>query len=199
MSKNLKSKTAIRLKHFVYGRTHIYLLAIVNVTYVTQCYDIKSNTVVKSWKKKKKKKKKKNIWHTDKMVLYIFWSWLFVFPDKINFWSIQLFGIHDAVLSFDMVFTYWFMFLCYNSLSAFKLNSNFQYLSNKFRQSRRSEYNFGLISNPVAKTVLIRKNILMRKLFLSKHYKTSYRLATQHLLLLRRGKSVTSKKVLNIN
>ena len=48
MSKNHKSKTAIRLKHFVYGRTHICLLAIVNVTYVRQCYDIKSSTVVKS-------------------------------------------------------------------------------------------------------------------------------------------------------
>ena len=48
ISKNLKSKTAIRLKHFVYGRTNICLLAIVNVTYVTQCYDVKSNTVVKS-------------------------------------------------------------------------------------------------------------------------------------------------------
>ena len=42
------SKTAIRLKHFVYGRTHIRLLAIVNVTYVRQCYDVKSSTVVKS-------------------------------------------------------------------------------------------------------------------------------------------------------
>ena len=52
MSKHLKSKTAIRLKHFVYGRTHICLLAIVNVTYVTQCYEIKSSTVVKSEKKK---------------------------------------------------------------------------------------------------------------------------------------------------
>ena len=51
MSKNLKSKPAIRLQHFVYGRTHICLLAIVNVTYVTQCYDIKSSTVVKSLKK----------------------------------------------------------------------------------------------------------------------------------------------------
>ena len=48
MSKNLQSKTAIGLKHFVYGRTHICLLAIVNVTYLSQCYDIKSNTVVKS-------------------------------------------------------------------------------------------------------------------------------------------------------
>ena len=48
ISKNLKSKTAIRLKHFVYGRTNICLLAIVNVTYVIQCYDIKSSTVVKS-------------------------------------------------------------------------------------------------------------------------------------------------------
>ena len=48
MSKSLKSKTAIRLKHFVYGRTHICLLAIVNVTYLSQCYDIKLNTVVKS-------------------------------------------------------------------------------------------------------------------------------------------------------
>ena len=48
MSKNLKSKTVIRLKHFVHGRTHICLLAIVNATYVTQCYDIKSSTVVKS-------------------------------------------------------------------------------------------------------------------------------------------------------
>ena len=48
MSKNLKSKTVIRLKHFVYGRTHKCLLAIVNVTYVTQCYDIKSSSVVKS-------------------------------------------------------------------------------------------------------------------------------------------------------
>ena len=28
------------------------LLAIVNVTYVTQCYDMKSSAVVKSWKKK---------------------------------------------------------------------------------------------------------------------------------------------------
>ena len=46
MSKTLKSKTAIKLKHFVYGRTNICLLAIVNVTYVTQCYDIKSSTVV---------------------------------------------------------------------------------------------------------------------------------------------------------
>ena len=43
MNKNLKSKTAIRLKHFVYVRTNICLLAIV---YVTQCYDIKSSTVV---------------------------------------------------------------------------------------------------------------------------------------------------------
>ena len=48
MSKNLKSKTAIRLKHFAYGRTNICLLAVVNVIYVTQCYDIKSSTVVKS-------------------------------------------------------------------------------------------------------------------------------------------------------
>ena len=48
MNKNLKGKTAIRLKHFVYGRTHKCLLAIVNVTYVRQCYDIKSSTVVKS-------------------------------------------------------------------------------------------------------------------------------------------------------
>ena len=110
--KNLKSKTATRLKHFVYGRTHICLLAIVNVTYITQCYDIKSSTVVKSLK---------NMWHTDKMVLYIFWYWLFVFPEKINFWSIQLFGIHDAVWSFNMVFTYWFMFLCYNSLVCFQV------------------------------------------------------------------------------
>ena len=47
--------------------------------------------------------------------------------------------------------------------------------------------------------LMLEKNILMRKLFLSKHYKTSYRLATQHLLPLRRGKSVTSKKVLNYN
>ena len=47
MKKNLKSKIAIRLKHFVYGRTHICLLANVNVTYLTQCYDIKSSTVVK--------------------------------------------------------------------------------------------------------------------------------------------------------
>ena len=31
MSKNLKIKTAIRLKHFAYGRTNICLLAIVNV------------------------------------------------------------------------------------------------------------------------------------------------------------------------
>ena len=48
MSKNIKSKTAIRLKHFVYGRTHICSLAIVNITYLTQGYDIKSSTVVKS-------------------------------------------------------------------------------------------------------------------------------------------------------
>ena len=48
MSKNLKSKTAIRLQHFVYGRTNICLFAIVNVTYVIQCYDIKSSIVVKS-------------------------------------------------------------------------------------------------------------------------------------------------------
>ena len=48
MSKNLKSKTVIRLKHFVYGRTHVCLLAVVNVTYITQCYDIKSSTLVKS-------------------------------------------------------------------------------------------------------------------------------------------------------
>ena len=48
MSKSLKSETAIRLKHFVYGRTHICLLANVNVTYLTQNYDIKSSTVVKS-------------------------------------------------------------------------------------------------------------------------------------------------------
>ena len=47
MSKNLKSETAIRLKHFVYGRTNICLLAIVDVTYVTQCYDIKSSNVAK--------------------------------------------------------------------------------------------------------------------------------------------------------
>ena len=52
MSKSLKSKTAIMLKHFVCGRTHKCLSAIVNVTYVTQCYNIKSNTVVKSLKKK---------------------------------------------------------------------------------------------------------------------------------------------------
>ena len=51
MSKNLKSKTAIMLKHFVYGRTHICVLAIVNVTYVAQCDIIKSSTVVKSLKK----------------------------------------------------------------------------------------------------------------------------------------------------
>ena len=50
MIKNIKSKTAIRLKHFVYGRTHICLLVIVNVTYLTHCYDMKSNTVLKSWK-----------------------------------------------------------------------------------------------------------------------------------------------------
>ena len=48
MSKNLKSKTAIRLKHFVYGRTLICLLAVINVAYATQCYDIKSSTAVKS-------------------------------------------------------------------------------------------------------------------------------------------------------
>ena len=48
MNKNLKSKTAIRLKHFVYGRTHICLLAVVNVTYVTQRFDIKSGNMVKS-------------------------------------------------------------------------------------------------------------------------------------------------------
>ena len=47
--------------------------------------------------------------------------------------------------------------------------------------------------------LMLEKNILMRKLFLSKHYKTSYRLATQNLLHLRRGKSFTSKKVLNYN
>ena len=48
MSKNLKRKTAIRVKHFVDGRTLICLLTVVNVTYATQCYDIKSSTVVKS-------------------------------------------------------------------------------------------------------------------------------------------------------
>ena len=48
MSKTLKSKTGIRLKHFVYGRTYICLLAIENVTHATQCYGIKSSTVVKS-------------------------------------------------------------------------------------------------------------------------------------------------------
>ena len=48
MSKSFKSETAIRLKHFVYGRTHICLLAIVNVIYVTQCCGIKSSTMVKS-------------------------------------------------------------------------------------------------------------------------------------------------------
>ena len=49
MSKNLKSKTVIRLKHsFTRQNSHICVLAIVNVTYVTQCYDIKSSTVVKS-------------------------------------------------------------------------------------------------------------------------------------------------------
>ena len=48
MSKNFNSKTAIRLKYFVYGRNHICLVANVNVTYLTQCYDIKSSTVVKS-------------------------------------------------------------------------------------------------------------------------------------------------------
>ena len=50
MSKNRKVKIALRLKHFVYGRTNICLLAIVNVTYVTHCHDIKSSTVVKSSK-----------------------------------------------------------------------------------------------------------------------------------------------------
>ena len=43
MSKNgnLKSKTAIRLKHsFIWQNSYMFL-AIVNVTYVTQCYDIK--------------------------------------------------------------------------------------------------------------------------------------------------------------
>ena len=54
MSKNLKCKTATGLKHFVYGIIHICLLAIVNVTYVSQCYDIRSSIVVKSSKKKKK-------------------------------------------------------------------------------------------------------------------------------------------------
>ena len=48
ISKNLKSETAIRLKHFVNDRTLICLFAVVNVAYVTQCYDIKSSTVVKS-------------------------------------------------------------------------------------------------------------------------------------------------------
>ena len=52
MSKNYKSKTAIRRKHFVYGRIYICLLAIVNVTYARQCYDIKSSTVVNKVLKK---------------------------------------------------------------------------------------------------------------------------------------------------
>ena len=80
-----------------------------------------------------------------------------MFPDKTNFLSIQLFGIYSAVLSFDMIFTYWFMFLCYNSLVCFQVNSTFQYFSNKLRLSRRSEYNFGLISNPIAKTAVVYK------------------------------------------
>ena len=54
MSKNLKSKTVIRLKHFVHGRTHICLLAIVKVTYVAQCYDIKSSTFCGKVLKKKR-------------------------------------------------------------------------------------------------------------------------------------------------
>ena len=101
MSKNgnLRVKQRLGQNILLYNcRTLICFLAIVNVTYVTQCHDIKSSIVVKSWK---------TMWHTDKMVLYIFWSWLFVFPDKTNFWSTQLFGIHDAVWSVDMVTTYW--------------------------------------------------------------------------------------------
>ena len=47
--------------------------------------------------------------------------------------------------------------------------------------------------------LLMLEKILMRKSFLSKYYKTSYGLATQHLLPLRKGKFVTSKKVLNYN
>ena len=46
--KKIPGKTVSRLKHFVYGKSHICSLAIVNVTYVTQCNDIKSRTVVKS-------------------------------------------------------------------------------------------------------------------------------------------------------
>ena len=42
----------------------------------------------------------------------------------------------------------WFLhtgscFFVTTHLSAFKLNSNFQYFPNKLRQSRRSEYNIG--------------------------------------------------------
>ena len=47
----LRVKQRLGLKHSFIGRTRMCFLAIVNVTYVTQCYDIKSSIVVKSWKK----------------------------------------------------------------------------------------------------------------------------------------------------
>ena len=34
------------------------------------------------------------------MLRYVFLSWLFTFPDQMNFCSIHLFGIHDDVCSF---------------------------------------------------------------------------------------------------
>ena len=42
---NIESEIAIRLNYYLFGRTHICFFAIVNATYVTQCYDIKSMIV----------------------------------------------------------------------------------------------------------------------------------------------------------
>ena len=53
----LRVKQRLGQNILLYGRFRICFLTIVNVTYVTQCFDIKSSIVVQSWKKKKKKKK----------------------------------------------------------------------------------------------------------------------------------------------
>ena len=61
---NLKSKTANRLNILLYGRTRTCFLAIVNVTDVTRCYDIKKSSImVKSRKKKKKTCETQTKWY----------------------------------------------------------------------------------------------------------------------------------------
>ena len=44
----LRAKQGLGLNILLYGRSRVCFLAIVKVTYVTQCYDIKSSIVVKS-------------------------------------------------------------------------------------------------------------------------------------------------------